>query len=128
MKITQFTDYSLRLLLFLADNPERVISVREAAEFYDISAEHLKKVVRHLADEGYVETMRGKKGGLKLARDPQSINVGYLVRRSENLHLLPCHDLGDTCPIQNCKLALTVNEALEAFLAVLDRKSLADLR
>lgn len=127
MKITQFTDYSLRLMLYLAGHRDRIVSVREIAEFYDISSEHLKKIVRRLAELGYITTMRGKNGGLKLACEPETINLGRLLRQEENLCLLPCSDEGQSCPVADCKLAGIVGEALSAFLGVLDRKTLADI-
>lgn len=127
MKITQFTDYSLRLMLYLAGRRDRVCTVREVAEFYDISSEHLKKIVRRLSELGYLSTIRGKNGGLRLAAEPDTINLGRLMRQEENLTLLPCKEVGDTCPMVNCKLAVVVDEALDAFLGVLDRKTLADL-
>ncbi len=127
MKITQFTDFSLRLLLYLARHRDRVCTVREVADFYGISAEHLKKIVRRLSDLGYVQTVRGKNGGLRLAVEPAAINLGRLVREEENLQLLPCSDGKPACPIPDCKLRGTIDRALAAFLAVLDGETLADL-
>lgn len=128
MKITQFTDFSLRLLLYLARHRDRVCTVREIAEFYGISAEHLKKIVRRLSELGHIQTVRGKHGGLRLAREPADINLGRLMREEENLQLLPCSEgASQDCPIPDCKLRRTVDRALEAFLAVLDGETLADL-
>ncbi len=127
MKITQFTDYSLRLLLYLLRERDRVVTVREVAEYYAISAEHLKKIVRQLVDLGHIQTVRGKHGGLRLARDPAEINLGTLFREEESLDLLPCFDGDDACPLMSCRLRATVDEALAAFLAVFDGKTLADL-
>jgi len=128
MRITQFTDYSLRLLLHLATRRDRVVTVREVAEFYGISSEHLKKIVRRLSELGYVSTVRGKNGGLRLACEPASINLGALMRDQENLTLLPCGEPGGpACPVSQCKLSGIVDEALGAFLGVLDKKTLADL-
>lgn len=127
MKITQFTDYSLRLMMYLAGNRDRVVSVREVADFYGISSEHLKKIVRRLAELGYLSTVRGKHGGLRLAREPASINLGQLMREEENLALLPCRDAIQPCPVSNCRLSVVIDDALAAFLGVLDRKTLADL-
>ncbi len=127
MKITQFTDFSLRLLLHLAVNPDRVVTVREVSERYAVSAEHLKKIVRRLSELSYIKTVRGKNGGLMLNRTPEQINLGQLVREEENLCLLPCFERGDCCPVEKCKLAGVVNHALAAFLAVLDGQTLADL-
>lgn len=127
MKITQFTDFSLRLLLLLAQDPDKIRTVREVAEYYDISSEHLKKIVRRLSDLGYIQTVRGKHGGLKLAVPAASINIGKLFREEENLALLPCWEEGCTCSPQSCKLRGVVDTALEAFLKVFDGKTLADL-
>ncbi|OAN51337.1 transcriptional regulator [Paramagnetospirillum marisnigri] len=127
MKITQFTDFSFRLLLFLARSRDRVVTVREVADYYSISAEHLKKIVRSLSDLGHIQTVRGKLGGLKLAREPDEINLGRLIRDQENLALLPCHEPCDTCPVQDCKLRVLVDQALGAFLAHFDGKTLADI-
>lgn len=127
MKITQFTDYSLRLMMYLAGHRDRVVSVREIAEFYDVSSEHLKKIVRRLSELGYLTTVRGKHGGLRLACEPASINLGRLVREEENLALLPCRDAIQPCPVSNCRLSGVIDDALAAFLGVLDRKTLADL-
>lgn len=127
MKITQFTDFSLRLLLLLARDPGRIRTVREVAEYYDISSEHLKKIVRRLSELGYIQTVRGKNGGLKLAVPAASINVGKLFREQENLAILPCWEPGCTCPCEGCKLRDLADAALAAFLAEFDGKTLADL-
>ncbi len=127
MKITQFTDYSFRLLLFLSRSRDRIVTVREIAEYYDISAEHLKKIVRSLSEAGHIQTVRGKHGGLSLKRDPADINIGRLLREQENLALLPCHEPCDNCPVENCKLRDLVDEALSSFLQHFDGKTLADI-
>lgn len=127
MKITQFTDISLRLLLYLGRNRDRVCTVREVADFYEVSAEHLKKIVRRLSELGHIQTVRGKNGGLRLAREPADINLGRLVREEENLQLMPCWEENCFCPIPDCKLRGVIDTALAAFLAVLDKQTLADL-
>jgi len=127
MKITQFTDYSLRLLLLLVQSGGKVVTVREVAEHYSLSSEHLKKIVRRLVDLGHIRTVRGKHGGIVLARTPGEINIGQLFRDEENLALLPCHDCNDSCPVDVCRLRTAVDEAMGAFLAVLDSRTLADL-
>lgn len=128
MKITQFTDYSLRLLIYLALHRDKVCTVREVSDFYSISSEHLKKIVRRLSELGHIRTVRGKNGGLMLAREPAEINLGALMRQSENLSLVPCHETGDTCPIAQCKLRCLIEDARDAFLAVFDGKTLADIQ
>ena len=127
MKVTQFTDFSFRLLLFLARGHGRIVTVREVAGYYDISAEHLKKVVRSLSELGHIKTVRGKNGGLRLAREPAEIELGALIRHQENLALLPCFDPADSCPMERCRLRGLMDEALERFLAVFDGKTLADV-
>lgn len=127
MKITQFTDFSFRLLLYLARSRDRVVTVREVADHYAISAEHLKKIVRSLSELGHIQTVRGKLGGLRLAREPVEINLGQLIRDQENLSLLPCHEPNDQCPMDACKLRGLVDQALADFLARFDDKSLADI-
>jgi Rrf2 family nitric oxide-sensitive transcriptional repressor len=127
MKITQFTDYSLRLLFYLARNRDRVVTVREVAEYYSVSAEHLKKIVRRLADLGHISTVRGKHGGLRIAREPEQINLGELVRNFENIELMPCCDPETCCPVAECRLKKLIDTGLTAFLSVLDARTLADI-
>lgn len=127
MKITQFTDYSFRLLLYLSRSRDRIVTVREVADYYGISSEHLKKIVRSLSEAGHIQTVRGKHGGLLLAREPCEINLGRLLREQENLALLPCHEECDTCPVENCKLRDLVDDAMAAFLQRFDGKTLADI-
>lgn len=129
MKITQFTDFTLRLLLFLAAHRDRVCTVREISEYYLVSAEHLKKIVRRLSELGYIQTVRGKNGGLRLAVEPDAISIGTLFRQCENLGLLPCYEghAECCCPLMDCKLRGVVDDALAAFLKVFDGKTLADL-
>lgn len=127
MKITQFTDFSVRLLIYLAKSRDRVVTVREIADHHGISAEHLKKVVRRLSELGYITTVRGKRGGLRIARDPGVITLGRIMREQENLSLLPCDGEDENCPLDSCRLKDAVERALSAFLAELDRETLADL-
>lgn len=127
MKITQFTDFSLRLLFYLARHRDRVVTVREIAAYYEISAEHLKKIVRRLAELGHISTVRGKHGGLRLAREPVEINLGELVRNFENIELMPCCDPEVCCPVAECHLKRLMDTGLAAFLAVLDARTLADV-
>lgn len=127
MKLTQFTDFSLRMLLYLGTHRDRLVTIGEVAEFYGISEEHLKKVSRHLAVGGYLTTVRGRCGGVTLAREPSEINVAALVRGCENLDLLPCGE-DDGCPVRGtCKLKTIVKGGLDAFLAHLGAYTLADL-
>ncbi len=132
MRLTSFTDYTLRVLIYLgAHQPEgRLATIGGIAAAYGISENHLMKVVHHLAREGHVETVRGKGGGMRLARAPEKINIGDVVRGAEeDLALVECFQRGDhACPIAPaCTLSGLLERALGAFFEVLDRQTLADL-
>ena len=115
--------------MFLAIRPNTLVTIAEIAEAYDISSNHLMKVVHQLALSGDITTVRGQRGGLRLARPAAEINIGIVVRCTEaDLELMPCFGSQSACTIQpECVLARAVNEALRAFLATLDRYTLADL-
>lgn len=127
MRITQFTDFSLRMLMYLAANRGRLVSVGEIAEHHGISGAHLRKVVGKLTESGHIRAVRGKNGGMALAREPEEINLGALLRAHENLTMLPCFDSAESCPQEDCKLGGLTTRALDAFLAVWDERSLADI-
>ncbi|MBP6116578.1 MAG: Rrf2 family transcriptional regulator [Neisseriaceae bacterium] len=128
MYITQYTDYALRILLFSASNPDRLINIAEVADAFSISKSHLTKVVAQLTRVGVLRSVRGKGGGLCLAQAPTAINVGAVVRLMEPLALVECHGPDNTCMISaHCRLAGVLQQALQAFLTVLDEYTLADL-
>jgi len=130
MRLTSFTDYSLRTLLYLAANRDRLVTIQDIADLHVISKNHLMKVVYQLGLSGLVETVRGRNGGLRLAREPKEINIGALVRSTEtDFFMAECFDrASDTCPLTpNCKLKHTLNDATKAFLAVLDQQTLEDM-
>jgi Rrf2 family nitric oxide-sensitive transcriptional repressor len=130
MRLTVYTDYSLRVLMYLAVHPEPRPTIAEIASSYGVSRNHLMKVVHALGLEGYIETLRGKHGGLRLARAPEEIVLGDVVRRTEpDLALLPCFDpVNAPCAITPaCRLRGALHQAQAAFLKVLDGYSLADL-
>lgn len=128
MRLTRFTDYGLRALIYLALRPEELASIAEIAQAYRISENHMVKVVHHLGQAGLVETIRGRNGGIRLARAAADIGVGDVVRLSEpSLALVECQ-AGEPCAIGGaCLLQGIMDEARDAMLAVLDRYSLADL-
>ncbi len=130
MQLTQFSDYALRTLIYLALQQDRLSTIEEIAGAYKISESHLTKVVHRLGKLGVAETQRGRGGGLRLGRKPEDINIGWLFRQTEeNLALVECFDaVHNTCPIAPvCGLSIALDEALKAFMAVLDRYSLADV-
>ncbi len=128
MRLTRFTDYSLRTLMYLGRHDGSLVALVDVARAYRINENHLSKVVAHLARIGLIETVRGPGGGLRLARPRSQISVGEVIRGTEdNLAVVECF-ASDACPlIGACGLAPAVHEALDAFLAVLDRYTLNDL-
>jgi Rrf2 family transcriptional regulator, nitric oxide-sensitive transcriptional repressor len=129
MRLTTFTDYTLRTLIYLAVRPGVTVTISDIANAYGISANHLMKVVHQLALTGDIATMRGQRGGLRLARDPVAINIGEVVRRTEpDMALVACFGESRQCTIEEgCVLRHALGAALQAFLAVLDSYTLADL-
>jgi Rrf2 family nitric oxide-sensitive transcriptional repressor len=130
MRLTVYTDYSLRVLMYVALHPERLPTIGEIASSYGISRNHLMKVVYDLGLAGYVVTVRGKNGGLRLARPLLDIVLGEVVRRTEpDMALVPCFEpIGAPCAITPaCILRRALHEARSAFLDVLDGYTLADL-
>ncbi len=129
MRLTTFTDYTLRTLIYLAVRPGTIVTISDIANVYGISGNHLTKVVHQLAIAGDITTTRGQRGGLRLARSPESINIGEVVRRTEpDLELVACFGETRHCVIeQGCVLRHALDTALQAFLTVLDGYTLADL-
>ena len=129
MHITLHTDYALRVLIYLASNDERLPTIQEISERFDVSRSHLMKVVNQLIRNGFVEGIRGKGGGLRLARPPADIGVGDVVRKMEtDLSLVECFSDTSRCLLTaSCKLRGVLDNALEAFFASLDKVSLAQL-
>ena len=129
MRLTLYTDYSLRVLLYLAYHEGKNVTITELADFYKVSRNHLVKVVHELGKNGYILTTRGKKGGIRLAHHPQDIVIGGVVRKTEpDFDLLECFNPEtDNCVIsQTCTLKRMLYEAQFNFIKVLDQYSLAD--
>lgn len=129
MKLTLYTDYSLRVLLYLAYREGETATISELADFYNISRNHLVKVVHDLGKNGYITTTRGKGGGMKLARPPEEIKISEVVRKTEpDLDLLECFDpRTDQCAITKvCNLKSILFEARANFIGVLEKYTLAD--
>ena len=130
MKLTTFSDYTLRVLMFLALNRERLATIPEIAAVYGISENHLMKVVHQLARSGVIESVRGKGGGVRLAREPEAIWLGQIVRASEGrVPIVEClSDDAGACRIAPaCRLTAILVHAFDALYATLDEYTLADL-
>lgn len=130
MRMTLFADYSLRVLLYLAIHEEKLCSIQEVAEAYKISRNHLMKVVQHLGQLGVVETIRGRDGGIRLAKPADELNVGWVVRRSEpDFELVECFNkkINTCCIAPACKLKSVLAEAQMAFLKHLDQFTVKDM-
>lgn len=129
MQLTQFTDYGLRSLMYLAAQEGELCSVREIAEHYGISRNHLVKVIHRLAQLGYVASSKGKGGGIRLACEPETLRIGDLVQALEpNMHLVECFNREtNTCKVvKACALKHFLADAQKAFLASLNQHTLAE--
>ncbi|MDT8853597.1 Rrf2 family transcriptional regulator [Paracoccaceae bacterium Fryx2] len=129
MRLTKFTDYSLRILIYVAARGGERTTIEDAALHFGISMAHLKKVVLHLSRAGFLHGNRGRTGGFELARAPDLINIGAVIRSTEpDFGLFECFLEGNTCAITRpCRLPTIGHEALHAFLGVFDRYTLADV-
>jgi Rrf2 family nitric oxide-sensitive transcriptional repressor len=131
MRLTNYTDYSLRVLIYLAaQEPSKLSNIKEIAEAYSISKNHLMKVTHELGKMGVIDTIRGRNGGIKLALAPRDINVGAIVRKTEDdFRLVECFEgNANSCLITPiCGLRHALNKALMAYFEVLDQYTLADL-
>lgn len=130
MRLTSFTDYGLRMLMRMASAPNRAFSTAELAEEFGLSRNHLTKIMQRLARGGIVATRRGGGGGATLARAPEEVSLGAVVRLlEEGQALVECfgHAAGDCTITRGCRLKSRLRSAEAAFLADLDRSSLADV-
>lgn len=130
MRLTSFTDYSIRVLLYAAVKGDDLSSIREVSEAHDISSNHLMKVVHHLGKAGYLETIRGKNGGFRLGMKPESIIIGEVIRYTEE-DLEIVEGMGDNevqfNAANNTNFASVMKGSLDAFFKVADSYTLADL-
>lgn len=130
MQLTRFTDYALRTLIYLGKNSDRLVTIREVAEQHNLFENHLVKIVHKLAKLGYIETVRGKGGGMRLARRPDLINLGDVVRDAEeNMNIAECFEVGAiSCTLlPSCVLKSVLIEAKKKFLDTLDLYTISDL-
>ena len=129
MRLTNFSDYALRLLMYAAAQEDRLITIEETAELFGISRAHLMKVANQLTRAGYLKAIRGRSGGLTLAKSPKKIRLGDVLRLTEpDFALVECFTSGNQCLITpRCRLRGVLNEALSVFFRKLDSYTLADL-
>ena len=129
MRLTNFTDYALRLLMYAAAHEDRLITIEETSEVYNISRAHLMKITNTLTRAGFLKAVRGRSGGLILARPARKIRLGDIVRATEpDFALVECFATGNECILTRaCRLRRLMHEGLDAFSAVLDKYTLADL-
>jgi len=129
MRLTLHTDFALRILIQVGLNDGKLTRISDIAQSFEISKHHLMKVVNDLGQKGYLDTVRGRKGGIRLTRKPRDINIGQVVRDTEDrLAVIGCLHHAGYCRIERaCVLRGVLREAMDAFLAVLDAHTLADL-
>ena len=130
MRLSEYTDYTLRLLMCCATQPDRLLTIAEIAQTLQVSKNHLMKIVNDLARQGLLETTRGRGGGIRLLKAPAAIRIGDVLRASEtDFRLVECFDAAsDTCTLTpKCKLRGVLRRALAAWFAELDAVTLADM-
>jgi Rrf2 family nitric oxide-sensitive transcriptional repressor len=130
MRLTDYTDYTLRVLIYCASNPGRRVTITEIADAYSISRNHLTKIVHDLGRQGVLETVRGRGGGVRLLRAPAQLTVGDIVRNAESdFTMVECFDRRSSqCRLtQHCRLRRVLKRAADAFLAELDGVTMQDI-
>lgn len=130
MKLTDYTDYTLRVLIYLGLHQDELVTIQQVADGYRISKNHLMKIVNQLSQSGVVAATRGRNGGVRLALPPEQINIGAIVRATEaDFRIVECFDqVNNQCVLSPaCRLRAAMHEALEAFFHVLDGLTLADV-
>lgn len=130
MRLTEYTDYTLRVLMYCAAHPGRLVTIAELAERHGLSKNHLMKIVNDLARQGVLETTRGRGGGMRLKTDATQIIVGEVVRHTESdFRIVECFDEGtNACLLSpTCRLKRVFDEAMQAYFKVLDGVTLADI-
>ena len=129
MRLTMLSDYALRVLMFAAAHPDRLVTIDETLSSYRISRGHLMKVVTTLSQSGFLRSQRGRSGGFTLARPPEDMRLGDVIRATEpDYRMVECMSPDNACTIVGgCRLPGIVSSALKAFMDVMDRHTLADL-
>ena len=127
MKLTAYTDYTLRTLMYLGVNRDRLVTIQDIADVHDISRNHLMKIVYQLSVAGIIETVRGRNGGMRLKKEPKNINIGKLIRTTEtDFFMVECFDrINNKCILTpTCRLRGLLHEATDAYLEILDGATL----
>lgn len=130
MRLTTLTDYAMRMLMYVGERPDRLCTIAEIAQAYGISEPHLMKVTHRLSQAGWLETVRGKHGGMRLAHPPETIRLGAVMRDTENdLALIECFQpQNNQCALTGrCRLSGIIGDALQGFLQHMDQYTLADI-
>lgn len=128
MQLTQQTDYAFKTMIYAAIHSEGLVNISEISAYYNISRSHLTKVIAKLTKHGYLISLRGNQGGLKIGKDPFKINLGQLVRDFEQLTIIECHSDDNQCIIsEQCRINQIMADALKSFLQVLDGYYLSDV-
>lgn len=130
MQFTRHTDYALRVLIYLGQHPQDQVTVRVVSDYFNVSYNHLVKVAHHLSSGGLVVSSKGRGGGIQLAKSPQDIRLGEVVRMTESMELVECQrpHAQQVCPIEGwCALQGILEQASEGFIGMLDAHTLADL-
>ena len=129
MRLTRLTDFAMRVLIHLAQRPERLCTIAEVATAYDISETHLMKITHQLGLAGWLATTRGKGGGIRLAKPPSEIRLGAVVRTMEpDFFIVECFSTGNSCMLTGtCELTGVMDGALRSFMEHLDARTLADV-
>lgn len=130
MQLSKFSDYALRSLMFLALNNEKLCNIEEMATNLEISEHHLKKIINKLAKTDYIISIKGRNGGVKLGKSPSEINLGDILKiTEENLNIVQCFKNNDCCPYfsENCKLKGIINSSLSHFFNEFSKYTLADI-
>jgi len=129
MRLTAMTDYAIRLLMYVGSHPGRLCTIGEIAQAYRISEPHLMKITHRLGQRGWIETIRGRNGGMRLALAPAEIRLGAVMRDTEtDFEMVECFGTGNTCTLSGqCRLTGVIDGALKAFLRHMDDYTLADI-
>ncbi|MGL4338303.1 MAG: RrF2 family transcriptional regulator [Turicibacter sp.] len=129
MQLSKFTDYSFRILIFLGQNQKELYTIEQLSTFHNLSKDHVKKITQKLAHAGYINSTKGRNGGICLGMSPENINLGDVIQLTEdNLMLVNCFQTNCVCTLKpNCKLKKIIHDSLTSFIETYSRYTLADI-